>query len=303
MKATILILLTLFVNQEIFSQCSCMGGASIGSITPMAGVSTIGVLDEDNLRITTFFTYANGDQYYKGDLKSETYLPSKYSSSFLGLNFAYGLYEDFTVELETGYFINKEQEYTPDIISGNGFSHLSIYGKYNIFTSKRNELDWTLGLGGRIPLNFKDEYIPQNIQSSTGAYGLILQSYLHKGYKDLGLHFILFNKAEVNTRNENEYLYGSNFINSLFISQNIIDKLMGTLELRTDIRLKDNNLGLEIEQSGWMNIIVSPQISYKMNEFLISAFIDLPVYKYYNGSQLTNKYNLGILLNYQMDLY
>jgi hypothetical protein len=278
-----------------------MGGAPVGGLTQVGGTTNIGILKPGNIRAISFYSFSNGNEYYSGDTPTELGLVKSFNSSYLGLLIGYGILDDITIETEFGYYLYKSQEFDSYTLSGNGFSHVTIYGKYNIFVRRAYEVEWTVGLGGRIPLKFEDQNLPQNIQSSTGAYGAILLSYLHKGFKAEGLHFILVNRAEFNSKNSISYKYGSNFTNSLFVTKSIIDKLNGIFEIRSDVRLKDSKYEKDNDDSGWNIIILSPQINYSISDFNISVFFNFPFYKYYNGSQLTNKNSLGLAFTWQSD--
>jgi hypothetical protein len=296
----LLIIILVIAISDSHSQCPCEGGAPVsGAFTPIGGTSNIGVLKQGTLRAISFFTYSNGNEFYNGDSPTEDELVRRFSTSYLGLLIGFGLFEKFTIDAEIGYYLNKMQDFGDYNLSGSGFSHTTIYGKYNVFNSLSDELEWTVGLGGRIPLNFEEQNLPQYIQSSSGAFGGVLLSYLHKGLKSENMHLILVNRAEFNAQNDSTYIYGSSFINSLFITRNIIRNFVGMIELRSDIRLKDSKNGIDNYNSGWNIIVVSPQINYRIGNFNFSIFYDFPVYKYYNGIQLTNSKNLGASLTWQ----
>lgn len=284
------------------AQCTCMGGASVGGFTPVGGTSNIGLLKAGHLRLINYYVYSNGNKYYKGSEETESGVVKSYNSTFTGLMVGYGLFDDFTVDMDLGYYIDKRQDFEAYNLSGSGFSHFSIYGKYNVLSSTFNEIEWTLGLGARIPLVLTEQNLPQNIKSSTGAFGGILLSYLHKGFKSNTLHFILVNRIEINAENSTTYLYGPGFTNSLFITKGIIEKLTGMLEIRNDIKLMDYKYDKLIDDSGWNTLILSPQLNYSVNNFNFSIYYDFPFYKHYNGTQLTNKSNFGISLTWQNNL-
>jgi hypothetical protein len=295
-------LIIFIIGYSAYSQCPCLGGAPVGALTAIGGTSNIGVLRKGNLRGISYFTYSDGNKFYSGYSQTESGLVKSFNSSYLGLLIGYGLYENFTIDAEIGYYLNKIQDFGSYSLSGSGFSHTTIYGKYNITNSGYDELEWTIGIGGKIPLNLKSQSLPQNIQSSTGAFGTVLLSYLHKGIKSENIHIILVNRVELNTTNDSTYHYGSNFINSFFITKNLFDNLTGMIELRSEIRLKDSKNGKINDDSGWSILIISPQINYSFGNFNLSLFYDLPTYKYYNGLQLTNSKNIGASLTWNTSL-
>jgi len=279
-----------------------MSGAPVGGLTPVGGTTNIGILKEGNIRVSSFALYSNGDEYYNGDSGAEQGIPLNYNSTFIGLLAGYGINEDFTIDIEFGYYLDKSQDFGLYKLSGFGFSHATLYGKYNLINSRAKEFEWTIGIGGRLPLSFSEQNLPQNIQSSTGAYGLIGISYLHQGFRSQNIHFILVNKIDYNSSNNSFYRYGNSYLNSIFIIKNIMDMLTGIFEIRSNIRQMDAQNDLLNDNSGWNLLIVSPQINYSLSNFNFSLFYDYPIYKYYNGTQLTNSNSFGLSLTWQSNL-
>jgi hypothetical protein len=301
MRIIISILCFLIVTFELNSQCTCIGGAAVGGLTPIGGSANIGVLKNQNIRISLFDRYGEGDEYFSGDAITTKNIVENYSYNFMGLNAGYGITDDLTVEVDLGYFVNKMQQYEDSKIESSGFSHLNVSLKYNLFAKRADELEYTIGLGGRIPLNFSDDNVPQNILPSTGAYGLILHSFLHKGFKKDGWHFVLLNRAEINSKNNYDYSYGFSLISSLYTTKVIFDNFITSLEIRNEYRDKDKSFGKTVYDSGGFVFIASPQLSYKIDNFYLTALFDYPFYKYYYGKQLTNAYSLGLMLTWQSD--
>ncbi len=304
MKLFIVVIIAALVLTEMaFAQCTCMGGAAVGGLTPIGGSANIGVLREGHLRASMFYRYGYGNDYFAGDSKTDSGRVVKdYYYQYVGINAGYGLTEDLTLELESGYFAEKMQDFFQYRLYSSGFSHVSLSAKYNIYSSMVDEWEYTAGLGARVPLNFTEDKAPQNILPSTGAFGLIVHSFLHKGYKSSGLHFFLINRAEFNAENSKSYLYGFSTFSSLLVSKSIIDNLSGALEVRNEYRAKDQYAGRDVRDSGSLLFVASPQISYKIDNFYFTALFDLPFYKYYNGKQLSNAYSLGLMLTWQNNL-
>jgi hypothetical protein len=286
-----------------YSQCGCMGGAAVGGLTPVTGTTNIGVLRKGYSRVTTYYTYSYGNDYFSQDTKTGIGLVKEFYTSYLGLNLAYGISEDVTAEAELHYFINKTQDFQLYKLSSYGMSHIALYLKYNIISKIVNEIEWSVGLGGKIPTQSGSGNFPQHIQSSTGDFGIILQSFLHKGIKSEGLHFILANRLENNFENKNEYQYGISIINSIFITKLMMKDVTGIIELRSDIRMKDKLYGDYLDDTGSNTIALAPQIAYSINDLNLSILFDYPIYKYYNGNQLTKDYSIGAAITWQTDLF
>ncbi len=299
----LIVCLMIFAAYDAYSQCSCMGGAAVGGLTPVGGTVNIGVLREGFFRATTFYRYSAGDTYYRGDVIAEKGLIDNYHIHYMGLLFGYGVTNKFTLEAELGAFPQKFQDFNYYSLSGGGLSHVLISGKYNLFYSIRNEFEITAGIGGRLPLVIQEENLPQYVLPSTGAYGLVLQAFLHKGYKDHGLRFILIHRTDINAENNLDYQYGTGFYTSFYTAKNIFDAITGIIEIRNEYRLKDAYMGEVYDDSGGNIFIISPQINYVIGDFNISALFDYPFYKYYNGYQLANDFSFALNLTWQIKLF
>lgn len=299
-----IILLFLAINQYILTaQCGCVGGAAVGTIVQSGSSSNSGILSKNNFKTSLFFVNSFGDEYFKGDKKLDSGVIKSFNTSYLGLQFEYGLFDRFTLETQIGYYVDKYQDFGAYTKHGNGFSNITIIGKYNLYKSRTYQVEWTLGAGVSIPLDRGDKSLPQHLRASSGASSVSMISYLHKGYKKNQLNFILLNKYDYNFENSDLYLYGNNFTNSFYISKGIVDKLSAVIGLRTDYRAKDKYDGYYNYDSGWFQFNVSPQINYSLYNINIGIYYDIPLYKYYNGTQLTNKGSIGLSISKDYDLF
>lgn len=300
--STIMIFTLLLIPELIYSQCSCMGGAAVGGLTPVGGTVNIGVLREGYFRTSAMYRYSSGNEYYRGDATAEKGLVDNYYIHYIGILAGYGISNKFTAEFEIGGFPQKFQDFGYYTLAGSGLSHMTFYGKYNLYHSIRNEFEVTAGLGGKIPLVIKESNLPQHVLPSTGAYGLVLQAFLHKGFKDYGLRFFLIHRTDINAVNNLDYKYGAGFYTSLFVSKSIIKSLTGLLEIRNELRMHDKYQNELSEDSGGNIFVISPQLNYVVGDFYISALFDYPFYKYYNGYQLSNNSSFSINLTWQTNL-
>ena len=290
------------------SQCGCVGGAAVGGLTLIGGTANAGVLRENYFRTTLFYSYAFGNQFYRADSYAEKDQVDYYETHYNGLLAAYGLTDALTIESEIGYFPQKMQDYDIGKIQSSGFSHIMISAKYNVFNSMVNETEITLGGGGKIPLGISESIDYLHVHSSTGAFGINFQAFLHKGYKKQGLHLFLINRTEYNFNNKNDYKYGASYNTSFFITKALLNNLTGLLEIRNEIRTRDDCTINEIyqkevrENTGGLFFHISPQLNYTIGSFNISALFDYPFYQYYNGYQLGNNYSLALNLTWQTKL-
>ncbi|ROL62243.1 hypothetical protein D9V86_01705 [Bacteroidetes/Chlorobi group bacterium ChocPot_Mid] len=289
-----LILLITVTSTYLYSQCGCVGGAAVGGLTPIGGTANVGLLREDYFRASLFYSYSYGDKFFRGDARAEKDIVEHYETQFSSLMLGYGFTEDITLETEIGYFPRKLQDFGSNNAEGSGLSHLSVIGKYNLFSSIVKEIEFTMGLGARLPLELKQENLPQHVRPSTGAYGIIFQAFFHLGNKKADMHFFVINRSEYNFENKSEYQYGPTVNTSLYYTKGILKNLTGIIELRNEYRLKDKINGEEHKDSGGLFFHVAPQINYTLGQFNVSALFDYPIYQYYNGYQLGNNYTIGL---------
>ena len=303
MTKILILFITFAANfTALYSQCGCMAGASVGGITPFSGTGTIGVLDEDDFRAISFVTYSQGENFYEGNKNIGKGTINKFQTTFLGLILGYGITDDMTFETELYAFPQKTQDFYDYSLSGSGMSHLALNLKYNVISLSKSDFEWTLGLGGKVPFSTGDDNLPLHIQSSTGAFGAIAQSFIHQGFRSSGINIIFASRLETNFENTNQYRYGSSIINSLFVSKNLIDNFNFILEFRSDIRLKDQLYGDDLTDTGSNSIILAPQLSYHTGEFNFSVFYDYIAQNYYNGRQLARDYSVGTVVSWTIGL-
>ena len=298
---TLISSLMIFFTYESAAQCGCIGGASVGSIGIGTSSSDAGILKKDFIRSILAYRYSSGDKYFNGDVKSDQGIINSFNNHLTLLNIGYGLTNDVTLEAEVTYSPHKEQDFGVYKLSGSGFSNFAVSGKYNFLRSILNEVEISGGAGVRVPFNQNND-LPQYISASSGAYSIFSNFFIFKGFKKSGLNLLLANHLEYSFENTNNFKYGTNISTAFFISQNIVEKLTGIFEVRNDIRLKDYYMDEIYEDSGYNILILSPHLNYIIEDVNINVNFDYPIYKYFNGKQLTYDYILGLTLQYSFKM-
>ncbi|MCL5990733.1 MAG: hypothetical protein M1419_01345 [Bacteroidetes bacterium] len=305
MKYIILFPFLLALVYNSLSQC-----CSVGS--PVGGTTSIGTLPQQNIRYTIFYRYGFGNRYYSGsELVNDTTINVKHASSnYIGLFLDYGLIERFTISVELGYYINKMQDWgNRGDFEASGLASAILFGKYNFLNDIESEFEFTAAAGIKIPFSTMPIYknsvkLPRDVQPSPGAFGFVSQLFFHKGFSNISTNLFLVNRIEINSSNSNdyEYKYGNCYNTSLFVTKKIVDKLIGIVQFRNEIKDKDReNIG-EIQSSGSNLLFISPQLNYSFGDLSVSALYDLPVYRYYNSRQLAGKYSFALNFIWQLDL-
>lgn len=302
MKLLVPFLIFLSFTNLLYPQCCSVG-------TPTGGTTQAGVVAEGGLRVIGFYRYSYSEQYYSGDIGLSGGLIQNANYGFAGSSFAYGISNDLTVEAELGYFLNKTQDFGIDMLKGFGFSNMTLSAKYNLLDMPQENLELTLGAGVKIPFTRTPQAVnqvelPAEIQPSTGAFGGVIHAFLHKGLKDPDINLFLIGRAEFNGENKNTfpYRYGNSYIASLFAGKEIFDNLTGIIQFRSEYREKDFRSGKPIDQTGSLLLFISPQVSFNLSDWNISALFDFPFYKYYNDRQLSMKYSFSVNLTHTFSL-
>jgi len=302
----ILIAISIFLHCSKYIDAQCF--ASPGN--PIAGSANVGVLQPRITRAVLFHKYSFSDQYFKESTQVDYNVPAAISNAnfnYLGFSVGRGMTKRFTLELEAGYFINKTQnyKYIDYQTRGYGFSNAVVSGKFNIYKNVVKKVEFSVSAGAKIPLSTKPQVVDGvtlgiDVQPSTGNFGSIAQALFVKEFEGSSMRFILLGRYEKNF-NENQlgYKFGDAYITSLFVSKHLANRhteltkdvtiiLQGRHEFRKKNLLNSN----EVFASGSNLLFVSPQINYNYNMIWNFSFIyDIPVYRYYNGTQLGNSHS------------
>lgn len=287
------------------AQC-CSTGSPVGATV------YVGIIAKNNLRTAAYFRHSYSSVYYQGSSKTDENVPLNYSSyNFAGLAMGYGITRRLTAEFDLGYFFNKTQEFKNELVgteTGYGLSNAGISFKYGCFVKPARQIELTAGAGFRFPFSTKPQEIDgvqlsRDVQPSTNALAINALLFFNKGWPNAGLRLFTLNRFEYNFPDKLDYQYGSILLNSVFLSKKIIPRFFGILQCRGEWRSHDKDQSLERENSGNYLVIVSPQLSYSIaGAWNVSVLYDIPVYKYYNGKQLTPQYSFAVSFSHYFDL-
>tara|TARA_R110000744_G_scaffold230439_1_gene348654 strand:+ start:15363 stop:16331 length:969 start_codon:yes stop_codon:yes gene_type:complete len=305
MKKLIFILISLlFINQSVNAQC-CSAGIPVG------GSTNIGILEKNNFRFTSYFSYSESAGYWSGSDKSKFNLVKRASYQYVGTILSYGLFNKLTVETEFGYYLDKSQiyDFQSDVNTKNqGISNGIISAKYNVLANLTNPFEWTVSSGVKFPfiLDYAREnnvVLPRDVQTSSHALGIIGQSFLYKGYPINGIQLFLINRMEINFKDYKDYKFGPALISAFFFSYNLEQSnYTGIAQIRHEFRGKDAFEDTKLDATGGHLVFLSPQLNYSTNKWNFSLLVDIPVYRYYNGTQLGNTASASFYVTKDFDL-
>lgn len=307
MKRMASFLLASFWSQLVISQC-------LSSVNPVGGTSNLLALPSKTLRVISFYKFNYGDRYFEKSKPSDFDLIKSASYNYLGAILGYGITSRLTLETETGYFINKTQHYdieSAQKVRGYGLSDFIVSARYGIYTNNQRRIYYSASAGLKIPSSSNYQIadgveLPEEVQSSIGAFGMVFQSFLVKEYPLRGLRLFLTNRFETNRANYKDFKLGNSFYTSLYISKHLMFQwLKGDwttiLQVRNEVRALNTRYDEPVEASGGIVFFLSPQINYTINEtWNISFMGDLPVYQYLNGIQLGTQF--GFTFGFSRDI-
>lgn len=279
----------------------------------MGGSSNLLVLEKNSLRIISFYRHNFGNQYFEGNNHSDFNLIKSANYNYAGSIIGYGLADKVTIETELGYFFNKTQNYNivpAYSLRGSGFATGILSLKYSLLKNTSKRLFISSSLGAKIPFSTSPisrdgVELPVEVQPTIGALGTVFQLFMVKEKPISGIRYFLTGRMEINAPNKQDYKLGTSIFTSFFFSKHLMFSWLkgdwtAILQLRNEIRNKDKTVNGWKESSGSTIFYFSPQINYTIKEkWNISAMIDLPVYQYFNGTQLATKY--GLTLNFARD--
>lgn len=274
----------------------------------MGGSNNLLVLEKQSLRVITFYRYNYGNRYFEGDKHSDFNLIKSANYNYAGSIIGYGLANKITIETELGYFFNKTQNYNLNpayTLRGSGFSNAIISVKYSLFKNNSKRFFISSSLGAKIPFSIHPIYregveLPVEVQPTVGAFGTVVQLFLVKEKPLNGIRYFVTGRMELNSKNNQDYKLGTSIFTSFFFSKHLMFSwLKGDwttiLQIRNELRSRDKTINGWKESSGSTIFYVSPQINYFIKEkWNVSLMLDLPVYQYFNGTQLATKYGMSL---------
>jgi len=286
--------------------CQLVNSQCLSSVNPVGGTGNLLALQSKAIRLISFYKFNYGNRYFKENRPSDFNLIKSACYNYVGAIMGYGITSRLTLETETGYFINKTQHYNIDpaySLRGYGFSNVIVSARYGIYSDNHRRLYYSASAGVKIPASFNFQVadgveLPEEVQPSTGSYGLVFQSFLVKENSLRGLRYFLTNRLETDRANRKDFKLGTSFFTSVYISKHLMFQwLKGDWttisQIRNEIRFKNRRESDPVEASGGVIFFLSPQINYSIKEtWNISVMGDLPVYQYLNGIQLGTKFGI-----------
>lgn len=288
------------------AQCCAMG-------SPFNNTTAIGVMEKGRLQAGLTYKHGYFETYFRNRIRLINYgMYRELSYDYLALNISYGVSDRFSIEHEAGYFLSKAARFAdPELDAwankGQGFSNGLLLARYAflVVPAKRFSLD--AGAGFKYPFAMQSQSVggvelPPEAQPSTGAFGGLFQLQASKSFRDFNM--TLQHRYDFNTTNYDNYKYGDAHITTVSIAREISQTFTGVLMMRHELRGSDTapNHSL-LASEGSRLVILAPQLGVKaFRNLSISVFGDIPVYRYYFGEQISQRYAFGMSLVWNTSL-
>ncbi|MFA5510951.1 MAG: hypothetical protein WC313_00755 [Candidatus Kapaibacterium sp.] len=284
------ILLLLMQCRYAQSQCGCCAAAFSGAALA-AGTSNIGVIKENTLRIIGMYRFLHGSRFYNNDSELKKFYDESLNIHYGGLNLAYGVTTRFTLETEISSYPDKDLNFGYSREKISGFSTFALIGKYTILADRDNKQEITLGLGAKLPIT--------NNTTLSGTSGLIYQIFYFKNLNEK-YNIIAAHRGEMFVENNTGFKPGNSFVSSVFVTRILGDGFTGIMELRHDYLSKSEQESELIQNSGKTVVSLVPQLTYSLDGYSVSAFIEYPFYKKYVNIQLSEQFGAGLAVIFML---
>jgi hypothetical protein len=182
--------------------------------------------------------------------------------------------------------------------------------KFNAFHSARRKIFISPTLGVKFPVGVFDQEtghvkLPISVQPSSGSFRYTGNVFVSKGIGrkfNLAL-FLSYEYSQLIDSDNFYYKYGDLWIGAVYFNYQLLKKLNLNIQFRNEYRAKATRENAEVvESSGYDVVFLTPQVSYGFrHEWYLSAYADIPLYKYYNGIQMSFGYALSLRVTKKID--
>jgi hypothetical protein len=300
-----LFLLITMLCSEANAQCCSSGNPFISDAEQPALQSKV-------LTSSLSYRYSHSSQFYSedsqfNDLPFDQTSYSNYSEFQIG----YGVTDWMTVIADLGYFFNKIQATSgQDPYRGYGLGDAGLYLKFNAFNNPKARFSVSPSIGVRFPIGVFDQEVdnvqlPIAVQPSSGSYKYTVNLFISKGLgRKMALAaFFAYEYSQLINSENFYYKYGDQWIGALYFNYPIWKGLGLDLQVRNEYRAKSTRENDEIvDASGYDVVFFTPQLTYAFkHNWYLSAYSDIPLYKYYNDIQMSFGYAVSARITKKID--
>ena len=293
----------------IFSPISAIGQCCTAG-NPAGGDGSNDGLTQKELRIFTSFKHSLSKQYFFHDSKTDLNYIERSFYDYQNLSITYGVLPRLSLHSELGYFYDKTQDANINNVKettrAHGLGDLALNGRYVAIRTVKPLSQLVFAGGVKIPVGVFDEEIngitiPVSLQPSAGAlkYNASVFYFRKRADRKFGWNsFAFFEFSRTINKGYLVYKYGNYLQLAVAGTYAITKDFNFVANAKCEIRGKDERESdIRIESSGSRVVYFNPQLIYNgKSRWGVIFMADIPVYKYVNGYQLTNKfsYQIGI---------
>ncbi len=291
----------LFISGEnIHGQCCSAGNPSGGDFLE-------GSMNRRELRLSLSLKHSYSDRYYYQDHQIEVPQVQFSRFNFMSFRSMYGITNRLNIFGELGYFLDKSQSVNIQgnhLLKATGMGDFTIGARYRITSSRLKTKELNISGGVRLPAGAFDKemngvVLPLSLQPSNGATKFTAGLYYFYQPRGSRLGFYMLSSTEISTtiRSDNFYYrYGNVYINALSSTYKLNGSISLILQSRLEVRDKDRREEEQLVPSTGSSVVfISPIARFNfLNDWEVLFQADVPVYKYVQGSQLTNKYAVSL---------
>src|SRR3989304_542585 len=305
-----------------FSQGCCSGGSG----SPIAGGASQGVLLDRQLEVAGNYQYISTNKFYAQD-RDTIPLFKSFNSDYLYMRLAYGVTKDFTMSVESGYFLKKLQiGINGDTAQSKGIGDLLLFPRYDVYnhTDEKKRVELTVGMGWKIPLGtYKDSMItfrdtanninyyttsPPTIQPTNGSHDFIFYAFFFRGFP---LHnFRLFANGLYVKKGWNPLgeKFGDYASVGIFAGKTFFKKFGLTLQMKGEMvgKMKSAKYvdllafyNVDTASTGGRKVFFVPQISFSHKSFTVYALSEFPIYQYMHKQQIASQHHFTLGISYR----
>jgi len=294
----------LFIGSGAWAQCCTSGNPFISDAEQPSLQSKI-------LTASLAYRYSHSGVYYSEDCHfTELPFQEVAYSNYAEFQLGYGVTNWLTVLSELGYLFNKTFE-TPSIDSykGYGLGDAALYLKFNAYSNSRLRLSISPTVGMKFPVGVFDQEVdnvqlPISVQPSSGGYKYIANVFISKGFGKIAIAgFASYEYSQLIQSENFYYKYGDQWIGAIYCNYHIWKGLSLDLQFRNEYRAKSTRENNEIvDASGYDVVFLTPQLTYAFkHNWYLSAYSDIPLYKYYTGVQMSFGYAVSARITKKID--
>lgn len=306
----------------LHAQGCCAGGSG----SPIAGGASQGVLYDRQMELAVSYQHLNTKKFYAQD-RDTVPLFKKFFSNYMYVRSAYGITKDFTMSVEAGYYLKKQQVgLNNDTATSGGIGDLIIFPRYNVInrTSETKQVELTLGMGWKIPLGrYNDSMIvfrdtvnninyytasPPTVQPTTGSHDFIFYAFFFRQNPCNNLRWFansIYIKKGWNPLGEK---FGDYLSISFFAGKTLFEKLGITLSVKGEwigkMKAAENTdllafYNVDTAATGSKKVFIVPQLSFSHKWVTLYAMSETPIYQYMNKQQIASQHLITVGISYR----